>query len=163
MVLLSLALGSRVNQIKHSSETDALTELPNRRHFNEQFKQAFEDSRQHGLALSLLVIDIDHFKQYNDNHGHAAGDLAIQAVARTLRRNLRKPNLPCRYGGDEFTVILPATDKPQAWVLAERLRDKIEHDTSTPHGFTITIGLASLGDGAFATQQSFFDAADVAL
>ena len=113
--------------------------------------------------LSLLVLDIDHFKGYNDRHGHARGDQAIKAVASTLRKFARKPLVACRYGGEEFTVILPGIDCNTASVMSERLRRAVEETLNGDLAITISVGYACLSRGEFENAEKFFEAADSAL
>ena len=99
-------------------------------------------ARQQNQPLSLLVLDIDKFKHYNDAHGHAQGDEAIKAVAHALRKHARKPFIACRYGGDEFCVILPGTSAASAAVLAERLRAAVQDSLTGERAITISVGYA---------------------
>src|SRR5690606_35510247 len=94
MVLLSLALSSRVNELKRQSQTDALTEIPNRRRFDEYLDHEFQRTLRNQQALSLLMIDIDHFKRFNDTWGHSQGDRVLKNVAQQLRSLIRKPMMP---------------------------------------------------------------------
>ncbi|MDX1755065.1 MAG: diguanylate cyclase [Marinobacter sp.] len=163
MVLLSLAVASRLNELKHESSTDALTQLYNRRYFNDQMRIEFGRAQQQGQSLALAVLDIDHFKRFNDRYGHSRGDAALKAVAGTLKATVRKPFTVCRYGGEEFVLILPnATDSDVA-VLAERVRRNIERDTSGTYDLTVSIGFASMDSANFACPEDLFIAADYAL
>ncbi len=163
MILLSLTLSSRMNELQHQSRTDALTQLGNRRLFDDRLPAAIAMATQQGKPLALLVIDIDHFKQFNDLHGHAEGDEAIKRVANALRKHVRKPYLACRYGGEEFAVILPGASHDEAMVLAERLRNTVQQDNTGSHAVTISIGLGSLDDELGKTADQLFEATDFAL
>lgn len=163
MVLLSLALGSRVRELKRSSYLDALTGLCNRRHFDSQMLKELQLARQLGRPLSLLLLDIDHFKRFNDNHGHQAGDRALQKVARLLQCEVRTPFIACRHGGEEFAVIMPNSSAADATVLAERLRRELANMVECDAPLTLSIGLASLADGPFERPEQLFAAADEAL
>jgi diguanylate cyclase (GGDEF)-like protein len=125
--------------------------------------EEFAAAREQQRPLSLLVLDIDHFKSYNDRHGHARGDQAIKAVANALRRFARKPLVACRYGGEEFTVILPGIDCASAAILSERLRRTVEETLHGDLAITISIGYACLTQSEFESAQKFFEAADAAL
>lgn len=163
MLLLSLALGSRVRELKHDSYLDALTGLCNRRHFDTQLQEELQRARQLGRPLSLLLLDIDHFKRFNDEHGHQAGDRALQKVARLLQCEVRKPFTACRHGGEEFAVIMPDSTAQAAAVLAERLRRELARMATGETPLTLSIGVASLDDGPFEHPEQLFAAADEAL
>ena len=164
MVLLSLALGARVNEMQRQSRTDALTKLFNRRFFDERVAFEFERALRYHAPLSLLVADIDHFKQYNDRHGHVRGDEALKLVARALLDGVRSQDIVCRYGGEEFALILPGTDGEQAMTVAESLRYAIEHAHGTgADPITISVGVASHADGGIGNPEDLFRAADQAL
>jgi diguanylate cyclase (GGDEF)-like protein len=163
MILLSMTLSHRMNELKHEGRTDPLTLLGNRRLFDDRLPIEFALARQENRPLSLLMLDIDHFKKYNDQHGHALGDEAIKLVAGALRRHARKPVLASRYGGDEFCMILPGTDAPTAAAVAERLRATVETGRSGDLAITISVGYASLTADEFNSHEKLFDAADAAL
>jgi diguanylate cyclase (GGDEF)-like protein len=163
MILLSMTLSSRMNELKHQSRTDPLTLLGNRRLFDDRLPIEFAQARAAHRPLSLLVIDIDNFKTYNDRHGHTVGDEAIKMVGGALRRYARKPVLACRYGGDEFCVILPGTGVDTAAAVAERLRASVQAGGSEGHGITVSVGYASLSGEEFTSADKLFDAADAAL
>ena len=115
------------------------------------------------MPLSLLVLDIDQFKLYNDLHGHAQGDEAVKAVAQALRKHARKPYIACRYGGDEFCAILPGTSEASAAVLAERLRAAVQNSMTGEHTVTVSIGYACESARASKRADQLFEAADAAL
>lgn len=163
MILLSMTLSSRMNELKHQSRTDSLTLLGNRRLFDDKLHQELAQAKQMGRPLSLLVLDIDHFKNYNDRHGHVQGDEAIKIVANALRRHTRKPFTACRFGGEEFTVILPGVDESDAAKLAERLRASVQESFEGDRAITISIGYASLSQANFETAEKMLEAADFAL
>lgn len=163
MILLSMTLSTRMNELQHQSRTDPLTLLGNRRLFDDTLPTEFEWARAQQRPLSLLVLDIDHFKSYNDRHGHARGDQAIKAVANALRRFARKPFVACRYGGEEFAVILPGIDCAAAAVLSERLRRTVEETLHGDLAITISLGYACLSQTSFDNASKFFEAADAAL
>jgi two-component system, sensor histidine kinase LadS len=163
MILLSMSLSSRMNELKHQSRTDSLTLLGNRRLFDDKLPTEFALARHLHRPLSLLMLDIDHFKAYNDRHGHAQGDEAIKVVANALRRHTRKPFTACRYGGEEFTVILPGADTDAAENLAERLRTTVQEGLSGSLAITISVGYASLSQARFDSGDKLFEAADFAL
>jgi diguanylate cyclase (GGDEF)-like protein len=157
-VLTSPAIleSAELQRIERSATTDALTGLFNRRHFHATLRFEISRSERYGLKLALLLLDLDAFKQVNDVHGHPLGDVVLQRVGRTLRRAVRDSDVACRYGGEEFAVILPETSRLGAFALGERIRRQIEQD-SVPTadgqraGTTVSGGIASLpedGDDA---------------
>jgi diguanylate cyclase (GGDEF)-like protein len=157
----------RLEHYKFQASVDALTGVFNRHWLNEMMPRLMERSRHSGQRLSLLLIDLDHFKEFNDRHGHVAGDYALRAVATCLRSALRPTDLLARYGGEEFAVLLPGAALGQALEVAERLRVAVRA-TPIVHpagaalpGVTISIGAAPLP--ATGTMDDFLEAADQAL
>ncbi len=157
-------------RLEDLSRTDPLTGLPNRRHFDEVTESEFRRALRTGEPLSLLVVDIDFFKGYNDTYGHANGDLCLCAVADALRTGLRRAgDVVARIGGEEFAVLLPATTQDTALALAECFRQAIAelailHAASTvAHHVTISIGLAVLDHACADNFDALFRQADQAL
>jgi len=126
------------------SLTDALTGVPNRRAYETKILEEHARSRRTGASLSLLLIDIDLFKQFNDTFGHPAGDSALQSVARVLQASLRPYDFLARYGGEEFVIVLPATELSNALIVAERVRGLVMNSEFPHRKFTISIGVARL-------------------
>jgi len=123
----TLALEAANTQLATLSFTDGLTQLPNRRRFDETLAAEFARHRRSGVPLSLIMLDIDHFKAFNDTYGHVAGDECLREVGAAMARLVsRSSDLAARFGGEEFAVILPDTEAPGAAQLAERLRAGIE-------------------------------------
>lgn len=133
-------------KLRFLATTDELTGLWNRRHFMEVLEQEIERTRRYGQSVSLLMLDIDHFKNVNDRYGHAVGDLVLRHLADLLREHLRRIDMPGRLGGEEFAVILPQTDAHGAYAIAERLRTSIQRSPAKTEkadiSFTASIGLA---------------------
>ncbi len=158
-------------QLDRLSRFDALTDLANRRHFDEFLQQVWSRAQCNGEEVALLMMDIDHFKSYNDHHGHTQGDLCIQAVASTLKRYLRQPeDLIARYGGEEFVAVLPGTSLAMAMAAAERIRQGVlaldlAHEASPGlKQVTLSIGVACLrADAAPASPVHLIACADGAL
>lgn len=117
---------------KEMSITDSLTKLYNSRHFFRQLKTEIERSERYGHPLSVMLLDIDDFKRYNDTYGHLEGDNALLVIADVIRKNLRSTDNGFRFGGEEFTVILPETDIDEALEVAERLRRNIANAWLSP-------------------------------
>ena len=125
-----------VRELKHSAVTDALTGLPNRRYLYEIAPRLMKIAgRYEDQPLSILMLDIDYFKRFNDKYGHQTGDLVLKKVAQIIRLTLRKSDIPIRFGGEEFLVMMPHTDLKRAFVVAEKLRRKVaETEVVTPEG-----------------------------
>lgn len=138
---------------------DSLTELWNHGYFQYLLQSELDKTKATGTPLTLMMVDIDDFKIYNDILGHQAGDRILKDLAGLLKNLSRKMDYVCRYGGEEFTIILPATEKKEAFQIAERLRQDIErhpfaHEEVLPHKkLTVSLGLASCPeDGASASE-----------
>lgn len=157
----------RVNRrIAVLAATDALTGTFNRRRIDEVGQEAFAAHRASGLPLSVALLDLDHFKQINDQHGHATGDAVLRAVADTLAGQLRTTDLLGRYGGEEFAVILPRADVLEAAVIVERLRAAVAGLSLAALGVGERLTLSAGVTGARGSDTSFesiVDRADVAL
>ncbi len=146
--------------------TDGMTGLFNRRAFDQFLETELGRAERYKHVLSLVIIDMDSFKEYNDTYGHPAGDERLKAIANILRENMRDPDVAARYGGEEFAVILPHTDKEGAISLAERLRKSAEEQAHDEHatqsyipGYTISLGVATFpNDGT--TVCALLKAAD---
>ncbi|MBC7082487.1 MAG: diguanylate cyclase [Firmicutes bacterium] len=147
--------------------TDSVTGLFNHRHFQERLAEELARCERYGRYLSLLMIDIDDFKQYNDVLGHPAGDAALKAVARLLTRSVRSTDIVARYGGEEFVVILLEAQKAHALKVAEKIRARIEaypfpNEDQIPSGrVTVTVGVATYPTDA-RTQKDLIYLADMA-
>ena len=150
------------------SVTDELTGLHNFRHFRKRFMDEFERARRYSHDLSLLMCDIDYFKNYNDANGHEAGNEVLKKLAGILAGSVRDVDLVARYGGEEFVILLAETGKDNARVFAERLREKVEKEVfpyqekQPSHNLTITIGIASFPLNA-ETSEELITRADRAL
>lgn len=153
--------------LQRYSFEDALTGLHNRRFFDDALERDIQLAKRNQSPLSLLICDIDHFKRFNDEFGHDAGDAALQAVANTLQRYFRGSDIPCRFGGEEFVVLMRDAVLDDAIVKAERLRQAVQaldisyRDEKLSH-LTISIGISSLSDGE-ADAETLLRQADQAL
>ncbi len=142
--------------------TDELTGLKNRRRFREDLEMHSLLAARHHVPLSLAMLDVDHFKHYNDTFGHPAGDEILRTVAEALRANVRHHDVVARYGGEEFVVLLPGTDAAPALQLAERLRSAIEQRTGMRKVVTASFGVATAGEEVLGIAN-LVDQADAAL
>ncbi|MCJ2082084.1 sensor domain-containing diguanylate cyclase [Methylobacterium sp. J-090] len=155
-------------ELAHLSHTDTLTGLPNRRRFDEVFERAWKSARRTGKALSLLIVDADHFKRYNDRYGHTVGDAVLKGLARGLAGSVHRPNdLVSRVGGEEFVLLLPDTDEAGALRVAAEVHARIAELAVGTAGIgagavTVSIGLALAGDHD-AAAADLYRRADEAL
>jgi diguanylate cyclase (GGDEF)-like protein len=154
------------NDVESMAITDGLTRMHTRRYLNERFEEEFGRAKLKKLPLSLLMIDVDHFKKVNDQYGHLTGDMVLREVARIIAVQVREIDIAGRYGGEEFCVILPDTDKPGALVVAERIRSALHeqkvkaYDAQLP--VTVSVGVASFAEDALQMEE-LLDKADWAL
>jgi diguanylate cyclase (GGDEF)-like protein len=166
---LSMALANlRLKETLHNqSIRDALTGLYNRRFLEDSLSRELARAGRQQRPLAVLMFDVDHFKRFNDSHGHPGGDALLSAVGKLLRQECRAADIPCRYGGEEFTVIMPETDAAAAQVQAERIRHAVAALAVRHEGRPLSAVTASLGIAVFpqhaSLQDALLDAADEAL
>ena len=156
----AICIDNAVNRarLQRDGLTDMLTQVANRRFFDRRLREEISQWQRRGTDLSCLLVDLDRFKQINDRHGHQAGDLVLQEVARALSKGLRESDVLARYGGEEFVLLLPATGSERAAEIAERLRAAVAGLVIPPAPgvrlqVTASFGLASLAGGARVTQD----------
>jgi diguanylate cyclase (GGDEF)-like protein len=137
------ALKSRAGEFEQLSVTDGLTGLLNRRYLEERLAEEIKRSNRYGYPMCFLMIDVDHFKSYNDSFGHAEGDKALKLVAQCFRETLRGADIAARYGGEEFSILLPQTTSAEAETIAERVREHIAATEFPNRAITVSIGIAS--------------------
>lgn len=139
-----------INKLKDLANKDKLTQLHNHGYFHMKLLEYFNESSVNSTKLSLIFLDIDNFKRYNHLNGHQQGDYALKYLADILKEIVRSNDIPCRYVGEEFTVILPNTDEKKAFAIAEKIRRVVEktvfkNQEKQPNGnFTISLGVATL-------------------
>lgn len=161
--LMRESLAALIGGLERSASTDDLTGLANRATFRESCGRDVEQARRTGAPLSLVMVDLDHFKSINDRFGHAAGDDALRRFATVLRGECRAADLAGRQGGEEFVVSLAGTGLAEAAQFAERLRARIEHETASDEApIRISVGVAELAD-RHTTADDLIAAADAAL
>jgi diguanylate cyclase (GGDEF)-like protein len=163
-------LEQRFQTLSELSARDALTGLYNRWYVMEKIESEMNRSLRHGSPVAVLMIDIDHFKRVNDTWGHAAGDLVLKSVGQVLRDSCRIYDVPGRYGGEEFCVVLPETALGSSPAVAERIRTRVAAAMVTAGGsainVTASIGIAGIDDetaDAILTATALIDRADRAL
>jgi diguanylate cyclase (GGDEF)-like protein len=169
-VALHLQVVRQRRMLERLANIDGLTELANRRRFDELYDQEWQRARQSGQPLSLALLDIDAFKQFNDRYGHPAGDRALRAVARAADAAMQRPGeLAARYGGEELLLLMPDTDAQSAHAVAEALRAAIAglaiaHEASSVAPvLTVSVGGATLDPAGAEQQFELFEAADAQL
>lgn len=168
--LAELALHTTTHQLQHLVRTDSLTDLLNRRAFDEAIEYEIRRSARAETPLSLLLVDVDLFKAYNDRYGHPAGDECLRLVSQLLKGSLKRPaDMAARYGGEEFTAILPDTDDDGAYLLAESFRRalaeaRLPHETSERGYVTASVGVATyMADNLHRDALELIRTADQAL
>jgi diguanylate cyclase (GGDEF)-like protein len=163
-----VARAKQADVYEQLAHTDGLTELYNYRFFHQLLGIELSRARRFRRPLTLIMLDVDHFKSYNDLHGHQAGDWALRQLARLLKRSSRSYDLVARYGGDEFAIILPETGKNTAMEVAERIRSSVAETPidgghlAPEHHVTASLGIASFPDDA-ADESELIRQADGAL
>jgi diguanylate cyclase (GGDEF)-like protein len=154
-------------QVQLMAITDALTGIYNRRYFFTVGDNEMARAQRYGSNLSLIMLDIDHFKKVNDEFGHLVGDQTLVMITQACSNELRKIDILCRYGGEEFVILLPETSRDEAIIAAERIRKSIEEQKLTLDGdrevkVTVSIGVSEFGQET-GTLKELIDEADQAL
>lgn len=165
----SLSLQNAIlhGELERLSVTDRLTELYNHGYFHQRLDEEFKRSARFGHPMSLIMLDIDDFKAFNDTYGHIRGDEVLKGLSEVIRHNLREMDIAARYGGEEFVVVLPETDGEGAAMVAERIRSQMDElrwwtDGEVAVGRTVSIGVASFPRSA-NTALRLLEAADAAM
>ncbi|GIU14355.1 MULTISPECIES: sensor domain-containing diguanylate cyclase [unclassified Shewanella] len=165
LLIANMTLGKYQRKLELMASTDKLTGAANRQAFEEGFAKSLANSVLESSPMSVLLLDIDHFKKVNDSHGHNIGDLVIQTLSHLLRGQLRSDDLLCRWGGEEFLILLPSCNLSQASDIAEKLRELVEARLLTINGcqinVTISCGVAEYR--ASEKAEELINRADVAL
>ena len=165
-----LERNAAIEELRRISITDGLTRIYNRRYFDQTLEQEFQRAKRQSRSLSLVIMDVDHFKQYNDRYGHKAGDECLVTVAQALQSTAhRSADTVARYGGEEFAAILPDTDRDGACAIAEKIRQaivklKIKHEgSSVAKHVTASLGVATLIPTGKVKPASLIKCADQGL
>ena len=162
---------NQISVLRHDNTIDPLMGIYNRRHFDLKLAEEIERAQRYNFQISMLLLDIDHFKDINDTYGHYIGDLVLKSLGYLLLKNVRKADIVARYGGEEITVITPHTSVPTAADLAERLRQVVEKSILVPADeqedrqavtISVSIGVAGL-DQQIVDKQSLIERTDEAL
>lgn len=161
----SLKMYALLQMLAQKAQIDGLSELFNRTYFDDRFRSEFDRTIRHGHALSIAMFDIDHFKSINDTYGHPAGDSVITGVAKLITRETRSADIACRYGGEEFAIIMPETEPDKALQLCDRIRMHCEQMNWSRHptrSVTISGGVAGLykGQTMQITPEAWVELAD---
>lgn len=149
-VAIHMSLKKKTDLLEEIAMYDGLTSIPNRRFFDERLEDEYLRAKRNGLPLGIIMMDIDHFKHFNDNYGHGEGDECLRKVARTISYVLARPaDMVARYGGEEFVILLPETDSRGAGIVAEAVRAAVE-SLGIPHEYspvadvvTISLGVSN--------------------
>ncbi len=155
-------LKEKAGQFEQLSVTDSLTGLLNRRYMEARLTEEIKRSNRHGFPMSFLMLDVDHFKSYNDEFGHPAGDVALRLVGSVIRETLRGADVAARMGGEEFAILLPQTTSDEALAIAERIRHNMELADFPLRRVTASIGVASCS-AELCVSADLMSAADQAL
>jgi diguanylate cyclase (GGDEF)-like protein len=163
-IIVALALDSARQHelLRRQAETDHLTGLLNRRAFHDQLGVMLHEARRASRPVGLVLLDIDHFKRVNDEHGHDAGDRALVTVADALRDSVRERDVVARLGGEEFALVLPATGPDASFAIAERAREQVAAQASVGRRLTLSAGLATFPDHGH-DAEALMRCADMAL
>lgn len=170
--VIKFAYGDKGERMFHDefynmANFDAVTGIYNKHAFARRIEEEFSHAKRTNLPLSLLMIDIDHFKKVNDSYGHLAGDFVLTHIAQRIGKTIRNEDILARYGGEEFVVILRGIEKDGAVQLAERARTAVEQEPLKFEGHTIaktiSIGVATLKGGNFDSPKALIEAADLQL
>lgn len=158
----------KAEQLKELSITDSLTEVYNKRYFYERLTEEIHRSERYNFIFSIALFDIDDFKLFNDTEGHLAGDMILKDIATIAHKSLRSNDIICRFGGEEFVVLMPQTEKEEAFIVAERIRNNVKEFLTRPWerfpspSITVSIGVSTFPEDG-KDNDSLINNADIAL
>ena len=150
-------------RLEELSLTDPLTSIANRRAFDDRLALVFEHARRYDRPMSLVLVDVDHFKLINDERGHSSGDEVLRCVAKRIAAGTRQTDFAARVGGEEFAILLPETPLFEAMQFCEKIRASIAAEPMDGFRVTVSLGVANVPHSRVASQQELFTAADAAL
>lgn len=159
----ALRLDHLLGLLATRADVDGLTGMGNRAHFDKRWRESVSGCERYKQPLSLALFDLDHFKSINDTYGHPAGDEVLQGFAELLQEQCRESDIPCRYGGEEFALIMPGTATEDAAAVADRVREKLSELTWARHperGVTVSIGVAGSTGTFTLTAEQWIEKAD---
>jgi len=162
----ALRVHQLLDMLSKRAQVDGLTGLYNRAHFDQRWPEAIATAKRHGRPLSIAMLDVDHFKSINDTYGHPAGDAVLQEVAEIVQHSSRASDIACRYGGEEFVIIMPDTTAEDARVLCDRIRTTLEQTNWVKHPertVTCSLGIAGCDGGSGPDADEWLTKADQAL
>ncbi|MBN2401915.1 MAG: sensor domain-containing diguanylate cyclase [Spirochaetes bacterium] len=161
------AIAIKNAELYDMANRDGMTKLFSNKYFRERLREEWSRSNRYKHPLSIVIFDIDNFRTFNNTYGHQAGDRVIMELSKIILLNSRSIDIPCRYGGEEFTIILPETTKKEALIVVERIRQKVEQVNIEYNNsflnFTVSGGLAAIPDLAPKNVEEFIEMADKAL
>jgi len=160
---LVLCPAEELSDVAKVAITDGLTGLFDRATFDARLEAELDHAQQAGRPLGVVLLDVDHFKELNDTHGHARGDEVLRALADVLQRGIRQDDTAARYGGEEFALLLPDADQERAWTLGDRVRRSVARHFAGAGDVTVSVGATSSELEACATPAGLLAAADSAL
>jgi len=161
-----MQLIKHIQNLESLGYTETLTKLPNRRSFDSHLSYEWERAIREKSGISLLMLDVDNFKEYNDKYGHMQGDCMLKAVASSIKASLKRSvDIPCRFGGEEFAILLPGTDNNGAYEIAERIRRSIAdlnvaYKKEIPTACTVSIGLITAYPQIGDSSAEFIEESD---
>ncbi|WP_291323316.1 diguanylate cyclase [Desulfonatronospira sp.] len=164
---LSIRNSLKYKAVKFEADFDGLTCINNRQNFDKKIRKELKRHQRQGASLSLIMLDLDHFKALNDMYGHLTGDMVLKKIGEILVNTVRETDFPARYGGEEFVILLPETNEEQAWLLGQRIRQKIGQTVfqfkDKKFSITASLGVASIKPGPLTPKEALVEQADQAL
>ncbi len=162
----AIRMSDLVEMLERLAHVDGLTGLWNRAHFDNRWAECTAENKRQGRPLSVALFDLDHFKSINDTYGHPAGDSVLQSFAKLVRRVSRVTDIPCRYGGEEFALIMPDTSPEDAVTVCDRIREELEQMNWPAHPerkITVSIGIGGASGAAEVDPERWLDDTDKTL